>query len=204
MPTYRQLLTARLQAAFARAGLTLPEGSVLEVTNASDTRFGDYQSNAAMTVAKALKTNPRQLAATLVEHFDGAGLCEKPEIAGPGFLNFRLTRETLAASLSALLSDDHLGVPRVETPKRIVIDFSAPNVAKPMHVGHIRSTFIGDALARMARFVGHEVITDNHIGDWGTQFGMIIYGLKRHRGQAEFEADYHKIRSAPWWPCTGK
>jgi arginyl-tRNA synthetase len=150
-----------------------------------------------MTVAKALKTNPRQLAATLVEHFDGAGLCEKPEIAGPGFLNFRLTRETLASALSALLWDDHLGVPRVESPKRIVIDFSAPNVAKPMHVGHIRSTFIGDALARMARFVGHEVITDNHIGDWGTQFGMIIYGLKQRRENPEFQASFrhHPIQA---------
>lgn len=192
MPTYRQLLTARLQAAFAKANLTAPEGTAIEVTNASDTRFGDYQSNAAMTVAKALKTNPRALATTLVENFDGTGLCETPTVAGPGFLNFRLTKETLSASLSALLTDDHLGVPKVEKAKRIVVDFSAPNVAKPMHVGHIRSTFIGDALARLARFVGHEVITDNHIGDWGTQFGMIIYGLKQRRENAEFQAAYKK------------
>ncbi len=190
MQTYRQLLTARLKAAFASASLTPPEGSVIEVTNASDTRFGDYQSNAAMTVAKALKANPRQLATTLVEHFDGTGLCAKPEIAGPGFLNFRLTNEVLAGALFGLLTDDHLGVPRVDEAKRIVVDFSAPNVAKPMHVGHIRSTFIGDALARLARFVGHDVITDNHIGDWGTQFGMIIYGLKERRGDAAFEAAF--------------
>lgn len=189
MPTYRQLLTARLQAAFTSANLTPPEGSVIEVTNASDTRYGDYQSNAAMTIAKALKTNPRQLATTLVEHFDGTGLSETPTVAGPGFLNFRLTKETLGASLSSLLTDDHLGVPQVEKPKRIVVDFSAPNVAKPMHVGHIRSTFIGDALARLARFVGHEVITDNHIGDWGTQFGMIIHGWKTRLDKAALAKD---------------
>lgn len=178
MPDFRQLLTERLQAAFAKANLTPPEGCVIEVTNASDTRYGDYQSNAAMTVAKALKTDPRQLATTLVEHLDVADLSDAPTVAGPGFLNFRLTKDALGASLSALLSDYHLGVPRVAQPKRIVIDFSAPNVAKPMHVGHIRSTFLGDALARLARFVGHHVITDNHVGDWGTQFGMIIHGWK--------------------------
>ena len=178
MPTYRKLLSERLQAAFAKAQITLPEGVAIDATNASDARFGDYQSNAAMIVAKAVKTNPRQLATTLAENFDGAGLCDKPEIAGPGFLNFRLTRETLGAGVSSLLADAHLGVPQVENPRTIVVDFSAPNVAKPMHVGHIRSTFIGDSLARLARFVGHKVITDNHVGDWGTQFGMIIHGWK--------------------------
>ena len=178
MSAFRPLLTARLQDAFAKAGLTLPEGCIIEVTPASDTRFGDYQSNAAMTIAKALKTNPRQLATQLVEHFDATGLCDKPEIAGPGFLNFRLTSAALGSALTAQLNDPLLGVPPVAQPKRIVIDFSAPNVAKPMHVGHIRSTFIGDCLARLARFVGHTVITDNHIGDWGTQFGMILHGWK--------------------------
>jgi arginyl-tRNA synthetase len=112
-------------------------------------------------------------------------------------LNFRLTKEVLGTALSALLKDDHLGVPQVEQPKKIIIDYSAPNVAKPMHVGHIRSTFIGDALARLARFVGHDVITDNHIGDWGTQFGMIIYGLKQRKGNAEFQSAYrdHPIQA---------
>lgn len=189
MPTYRQLLTERLLTAFQKANLTPPDTVAIEVAQASDSRFGDYQSNAAMVVAKALKTNPRQLATTLVEHLEVSDLCEKPEIAGPGFLNFRLTKETLAQHLSTLLKDDRLGVPAVETPKRIVIDFSAPNIAKPMHVGHIRSTFLGDSLARIARFAGHHVITDNHIGDWGTQFGMIIYGWKNYLDQEALQKD---------------
>ncbi|WP_038168010.1 arginine--tRNA ligase [Verrucomicrobium sp. BvORR106] len=183
MRTYRQLLTERLLAAFTTAGITPPEGLVIEVTNASDSRFGDYQSNAAMTAAKLLSTkelkvNPRAMATQLVEAMDVTGLCEKPEIAGPGFLNFRLTKEALQGSLSSLITDERLGVPTVDSAKTIVVDFSAPNVAKPMHVGHIRSTFIGDSLARLARLVGHNVITDNHVGDWGTQFGMIIHGWK--------------------------
>jgi len=178
MPTYRQLLTDRLTAAFLKADITPPEGLPIVVTNASDTRFGDYQSNAAMLVAKALKTNPQALAKTIAESLDGTGLCETPTVAGPGFLNFRLTKEALAASLTAQFQDPLLSVPQVEQPQTIVVDFSAPNIAKPMHVGHIRSTFIGDCLARLARLVGHKVITDNHVGDWGTQFGMIIHGWK--------------------------
>ncbi|QIF03039.1 arginine--tRNA ligase [Roseimicrobium sp. ORNL1] len=189
MSTFRKLLSQRLQAAFAAANITLPEGAVIDVTNASDSRFGDYQSNAAMTVAKALKTNPRQLATTITETFDGTGLCHKPEVAGPGFLNFRLTNEKVAESLNAQVADAHLGVPRAEQAKTIVVDFSAPNVAKPMHVGHIRSTFIGDSLARLARYVGHQVITDNHIGDWGTQFGMIIHGWKTRMDKDALKKD---------------
>jgi arginyl-tRNA synthetase len=178
MPTYRSILTERLQAALSKAGIAVPEGIAIEVTPASDTRFGDYQSNVAMTVAKAAKTNPRQLATTLVEHLDVADLCENPTVAGPGFLNFKLHKAALGAWLSAQKNDERFGVPTVDAPKTIVVDFSAPNIAKPMHVGHIRSTFLGDALARIARFVGHNVITDNHVGDWGTQFGMIIHGWK--------------------------
>ncbi len=189
MSTFRQLLTQRLQTAFAAANVTLPEGTAIVVTQASDTRFGDYQSNAAMTVAKALKTNPRQLATTVAEVFDGSGLCEKPEVAGPGFLNFRVTKEKLGASLTTLRADAHAGVPRAAQAKTIVVDFSAPNVAKPMHVGHIRSTFIGDSLARIARMAGHHVITDNHVGDWGTQFGMIIHGWKTRLDKAALAKD---------------
>jgi arginyl-tRNA synthetase len=178
MQTYRQLLTQRLHDAFTKAGITIPDGLNIEVTNASDPRFGDYQSNAAMIVAKAAKTNPRQLATTLIENLELTGLCEKPEIAGPGFLNFKLTNDELSKCLATLFTDERCGVPYVEKKKKIVLDFSAPNIAKPMHVGHIRSTFLGDSLTRIARFIGHDVITDNHVGDWGTQFGMIIHGWK--------------------------
>ena len=103
---------------------------------------------------------------------------KSPEIAGPGFINLRLRTGWMAGQLLAMVKDERLGVARVSTPRTVVLDFSSPNVAKPMHVGHIRSTVIGDSLARILRFVGHRVITDNHLGDWGTQFGMIIYGYK--------------------------
>lgn len=175
---FRAILTSRLQAAFTAAGIQPPEGFTPAVVIASDTRYGDYQSNAAMVLAKQLKTNPRALAQQIVDKLDVADLCEKTSIDGPGFLNFTLSAGALAQRLSLIVKDDKVGVPAVDKAKTIVVDFSAPNIAKPMHVGHIRSTFIGDSLARVARFIGHNVITDNHVGDWGTQFGMIIHGWK--------------------------
>jgi arginyl-tRNA synthetase len=177
--TFPAQIRARLTDALAAAGVGLPEGFSPEVAPSANVQFGDYQSNAAMVLAKQLKTNPRQLAADIVARFDGAGLCDAPEIAGPGFINFRLTRETLEQTVRSLLDDpEQLGVSPAARPQTIVVDFSAPNVAKPMHVGHIRSTILGDCFARVARFLGHRVITDNHIGDWGTQFGMILWGWK--------------------------
>jgi len=175
---FRAVLTDRLQAAFSAAGIALPEGFTPAVVIASDTRFGDYQSNAAMTLAKQLKTNPRALAQQIVDKLAVDDLIEKVTIDGPGFLNITIAPGALAQKLALITQDDKAGVPSVAEAKRIVVDFSAPNIAKPMHVGHIRSTFIGDSLARVARFIGHTVITDNHVGDWGTQFGMIIHGWK--------------------------
>ncbi len=186
---FRALLTSRLQAAFTAAGIDLPEGFTPGVVIASDTRFGDYQSNAAMVLAKQLKTNPRVLAEQIKAALQVEDLCEKITVDGPGFLNLTLSATALAQRLSVIVKDDHLGVPQVEKPRTIVIDFSGPNIAKPMHVGHIRSTFIGDSLARVARFIGHKVITDNHVGDWGTQFGMIIHGWKTQLDQSKLKAD---------------
>lgn len=186
---FRALLTSRLQAAFTAAGIDLPEGFTPGVVIASDTRFGDYQSNAAMILAKQLKTNPRALAEQIKAALKVEDLCEKITVDGPGFLNLTLSPAALAQRLSVIVKDDHVGVPPVEKPKTIVVDFSAPNIAKPMHVGHIRSTFIGDSLARVARFIGHKVITDNHVGDWGTQFGMIIHGWKTQLDQEKLKAD---------------
>ncbi len=122
--------------------------------------------------------NPRALAQKILDAYDLWDLCEPPTIAGAGFINFTLQPAAIAARTAELLRDERLGVEQAASPKRIVIDFGSPNVAKPMHVGHIRSTVLGDALARIASFLGHEVIRDNHIGDWGTQFGMVIYGWK--------------------------
>ncbi|WP_395744301.1 arginine--tRNA ligase [Prosthecobacter sp.] len=186
---FRALLTSRLQAAFTAAGIALPEGFSPGVVIASDTRFGDYQSNAAMILAKQLKMNPRALAEQIKAALQIEDLCEKITVDGPGFLNFTLSTGALAQRLSVIVKDDHVGVPQVEQPKTIVVDFSAPNIAKPMHVGHIRSTFIGDSLARVARFIGHKVITDNHVGDWGTQFGMIIHGWKTQLDKAALTKD---------------
>jgi arginyl-tRNA synthetase len=186
---FRAILTSRLQAAFTAAGIDLPEGFTPGVVIASDTRFGDYQSNAAMILAKQLKTNPRALAEQIKAALQVEDLCEKITVDGPGFLNFTLSPAALAQRLSVIVKDDHVGVSQVEKAKTIVVDFSAPNIAKPMHVGHIRSTFIGDSLARVARFIGHKVITDNHVGDWGTQFGMIIHGWKTQLDQSKLKAD---------------
>lgn len=144
-----------------------------------DARFGDYQTSAVMALGKELKINPRQLASDIVSKLDVGDLCEKVEVAGGGFINFRLKPSAMADVLKEAACGKHLFFNKVEKPRTIVVDFSSPNVAKPMHVGHIRSTILGDCLARTFRLLGHRVITDNHIGDWGTQFGKLILGWKR-------------------------
>jgi len=184
--TPQAALTQRLRAALAACGLPPERG---EVVAAADTRFGDYQANAAMVLAKETKRNPRELAAQIAEKFDGTGICDKPEIAGPGFLNFRLNPRWVSEQIANLSSDPRCGVPAAEKPLKVVVDFSSPNIAKPMHVGHIRSTILGDALGRTARFLGHDVVTDNHLGDWGTQFGKVLYGWKHMLDQAALERD---------------
>ncbi len=145
----------------------------------ADPKFGDYQANGIMAVAKRLGQNPRALAENVIANLQLTEVSEPPTVAGAGFINFRLKPDFVAQRVSAAANDERLGVPLVAQPKTAVIDFSSPNVAKPMHVGHIRSTIIGDCLARVMRFLGHNVITDNHLGDWGTQFGMLIIGWKR-------------------------
>ena len=174
METFQSLLGKKLSNALAAAGL--PNAG--ELTPATDPRFGDYQTNAALVLGKQRGENPREIAEKIVGHLNVADLCEPPVIAGPGFINFKLRPGAVAEKTADVLGDERLGVAETESPRRIVIDFGSPNVAKPMHVGHIRSTVLGDALARIATFLGHEVIRDNHIGDWGTQFGMVIYGWK--------------------------
>ena len=177
-----------MSQALNTVGVDLPEGFQVQVESAADLRFGDYQSNAAMILAKRLRTNPREFAAKLIEVMELGDLAVA-DIAGPGFINFRVTHSAWSKRMSSLLGDDRLGVALASPTQTIVVDFSAPNVAKPMHVGHIRSTIIGDSLSRIARFLGHEVITDNHIGDWGTQFGMIIHGWKTVLKESDLEAD---------------
>ncbi len=186
--TFSQLLTDRLTAALKKILPDLPAGVPLTAGPAADTRYGDYQSNAAMLLAKKVGKNPRQLAQEICDVIDVSGLSAPAEIAGPGFINFKLTPEALAGRLGSLLADARLGVP-VTPARTLVIDFSSPNVAKPMHVGHIRSTILGEALSRIARFIGHRVVTDNHIGDWGTQFGMLLVGWKTLLDREALAAD---------------
>jgi arginyl-tRNA synthetase len=154
-----------------------------------DPKFGDYQTNALMSLAKARKMNPRQLASEVVAKLDLGNCCEKVEVAGAGFLNFRLTRAALADALQSAARGEQLLFAPAPQPRTVVVDFSSPNVAKSMHVGHIRSTILGDSLARTLRLLGHKVITDNHLGDWGTQFGMLLTGWKQGLNEAALKAD---------------
>jgi arginyl-tRNA synthetase len=159
------------------------------VKPAQDARHGDYQANCAMVLAKELGRKPRDIAEEIVRRLPGGDWLAPPEIAGPGFINLRLRPEWLAQQLPVIARDERLGVAMVSPPRILVVDFSSPNVAKPMHVGHLRSTIIGDSLARLFRFLGHHVITDNHLGDWGTQFGMLLYGYKHFRDEEALKSD---------------
>jgi arginyl-tRNA synthetase len=165
------------------------DASCVLVRPCPDPKFGDYQSNALMGLAKARKINPRQLAENVVLKLDLSDLCEKVEIAGAGFLNFRLKNAALSQTLDAQARDDYLFYEKSLQPRTFVVDFSSPNVAKPMHVGHIRSTIIGDCLARTLKRLGHNVLRDNHIGDWGTQFGMLLVGWKKFLNLDALKAD---------------
>ena len=180
-------IETRLQAA---VHAVLPDADVSSVlVRPCDPKFGDYQSNALMSLAKMRKLNPRQLATDTVAKLDVADLCEKVEIAGAGFLNFRLKNDVLVKTLAGATRGEHLFFSKAAQPRTVVVDFSSPNVAKPMHVGHIRSTGIGDALQRTLRLLGHKVVTDNHIGDWGTQFGKLLLGWKQILDKAALERD---------------
>ncbi|MEI6085075.1 MAG: arginine--tRNA ligase, partial [Verrucomicrobiota bacterium] len=174
MPSVPEILSAAVERALGAPAL---------IRTCADAKFGDYQANGIMAVAKSRRENPRALAEKIIAQLDVTGICEPPTVAGAGFINFKLQPAFVAAQLTGEL------VPRVAKSKTIVIDFSSPNVAKPMHVGHIRSTILGESLARVGKFLGHRVITDNHIGDWGTQFGMLIIGWKKHRDDAALQRD---------------
>ncbi|MGB2754882.1 MAG: arginine--tRNA ligase [Phycisphaerae bacterium] len=184
MPNVQRLLEKRVEAAM-HAAFPEAEGAPALVLPAQDPSFGDYQANGAMVLAKRLGKNPREVAEQIVKRLDVSELAEAPEVAGPGFINLRLRPEWLGAELGRVCADkdDRLGVEAVERlaigespwrPETVVVDYSAPNLAKEMHVGHLRSTIIGDALVRMLEFVGHTVVKQNHVGDWGTQFGMLV------------------------------
>jgi arginyl-tRNA synthetase len=183
-----RLLEQRLRPAVLAV---LPDANpdAIQVRPCPDPKFGDYQTTSLMSLAKERKMNPRQLAADVLTKLDVSEWCDKVEIAGAGFLNFRVKDSAVAQTLQTPARGEHLFFPKTDHPRTIVIDFSSPNVAKPMHVGHIRSTILGDSLARTLRLLGHRVITDNHIGDWGTQFGMLLVGWKQHLDRAALQTD---------------
>ena len=183
-----QVLEQQLRIAVT-AVLPDADTASLLVRPCPDPKFGDYQSNALMSLAKTRKMNPRQLATDVVAKLDVSQWCEKVEIAGAGFLNFRVKPDAITQTLQSAFRGEHLFYTKANQPRTIVIDFSSPNVAKPMHVGHIRSTGIGDSLQRVLRLLGHHVVTDNHIGDWGTQFGKLVVGWKELLDRATLESD---------------
>jgi arginyl-tRNA synthetase len=172
------ILNDRITEAMVRA-TGRPDCAAI-VRPATDPKFGDYQANGVMALAKQIKTNPRKLAESVLEHLDLREICEPPEVAGPGFINLRLRPEYVATNLLRTADDEaqRLGIEPTANPETAVVDFSSPNVAKQMHVGHLRSTIIGDFICRILEFLGHTVIRQNHIGDWGTQFGMLIARLE--------------------------
>jgi arginyl-tRNA synthetase len=175
--TQEQLKSKVQQALVAAFGADLGEVDPMLVT-ASNPRFGDYQANLALPLAKRLGQQPRAIAQAIVAQLDVSDICEQPEVAGPGFINLKLKPAYLEAQLSAMQADSRLGVEVAKHPKREIVDFSSPNIAKEMHVGHLRSTIIGDSIARILEFQGHDVLRLNHVGDWGTQFGMLITYLR--------------------------
>ncbi|MCE9606878.1 MAG: arginine--tRNA ligase [Planctomycetia bacterium] len=186
----RRLLRDRLEAALSGWVSPADIATVVEmVIPSQDPRNGDYQINSAMPLGKLLKRPPREVAEEIKAKLDVAEFCDEPSIAGPGFINLKLRDDWLTAQLQIAVRDERLNIAPVAEPKTYVVDFSGPNVAKPMHVGHIRSTAIGDSICRTLNFLWHHAVGDNHIGDWGTQFGMIIYGFRHFRDEAAYKAN---------------
>ena len=177
--TIEDRLTAWLDAAFRKAFPDL-DPAALRVTIAptAQAEFGDYQCNAAMGLARTLRRRPADIARAVADAAPAEPAVARVEVAGPGFLNLFLADAELAVATATLGADERLGVPAAGAGRTVLLDYSSPNVAKPMHVGHIRSTVIGNALDRLHRFLGYRVISDNHLGDWGTQFGILIVGYR--------------------------
>lgn len=182
-------ILSNLKSRFATALASLtdqPESLLDMIRPSADPKFGDFQANCAMPLAKKLGKSPRDVAAEIVAALDVSDICEAPEVAGPGFINLKLKDDWITSQINSIAADDRLGAKPVDNPKHVVVDFSSPNVAKPMHVGHLRSSVIGDSICRTLKFAGHKVTSDNHVGDWGTQFGMIIYGYRNFLNEAAY------------------
>ncbi|MFO7536253.1 MAG: arginine--tRNA ligase [Kiritimatiellia bacterium] len=207
-------LRARLEVVLP--GSPVPLAKMAVVVPSGNDAFGDYQCNGAMGAAKAMKRNPREVASLILDGQVLPACVEKAEVAGAGFINFYLKNEALAAAVEEIARDPFFGVPRVGADKTVVLDYSSPNVAKPMHIGHIRSTVIGHALDRLHRFLGYRVLADNHLGDWGTQFGIIIMGFRHYVDQTAlretpveeleriYVRSYEQSKADPGWLAAAK
>ncbi len=218
MRPFEQILTEwlKIRVAAAVPESPVPVARVASVTTSANDEFGDYQCNGIMGAAKALKRNPRDVAEAVLAGAELPPCVAKAEIAGPGFINFFLTPEALAQAVEEQAADAHCGVPQIGAGRTVVLDYSSPNVAKPMHIGHIRSTVIGNALDRMHRFLGYRVLADNHLGDWGTQFGIIIMGFRHYADQAAlaenpveeleriYVKSYEQSKADPEWLAAAK
>ncbi|MEJ2406238.1 MAG: arginine--tRNA ligase [Candidatus Thiodiazotropha sp.] len=179
----RALLQERVRQVMSEIGI--PARFNAHVAPSKNAKFGDYQANGAMAAAKAMGSNPRELAQVICNKLPLNGIAEKAEVAGPGFINIYLSQTWLATLLSEAIRDPRLAIPRKSQPDCVVLDYSSPNLAKEMHVGHLRSTIIGDSIARILEFSGDKVIRQNHVGDWGTQFGMLIAELEDKMGEGD-------------------
>lgn len=184
MKSTQEQLKIKLQQALGKALGADYAGVDPILVSASNPKFGDYQANVALPLAKQLGQQPRAIAQQIVEKLDVSDICKPPEIAGPGFINLKLTTEYLETQLSKMQVDPRLAVAPTENPKKIIVDYPSPNIAKEMHVGHLRPAVIGDCLSRILEFVGHDVLRISHIGDWGTPFGMLIAHLEETYPQA--------------------
>ena len=190
MSSIDQTLTTWLRDVFRQTFPGAGDFADVAAVAATDAAFGDYQCNAAMALAKTMKKPPRALAQAVVNHKPWHAAVAAMDLAGPGFINIRLRDDWLAGRLEEMARDERLGVASPGAGRTVVLDYSSPNVAKPMHIGHIRSTVIGNALDRLFRFLGYRVIADNHLGDWGTQFGILIMGYRHF-------VDRQKLGAAP-------
>jgi arginyl-tRNA synthetase len=182
-------LKAQIEAALIHAFGSELAGTDPVLVPTSNPKFGDYQVNVAMALSKKLGKAPREIAQAIVANLAVSDMFDPPEIAGPGFINLRFKSSYLDGQMAAMQRDDRLGIAKTANPQRVVVDFSSPNIAKEMHVGHLRSTIIGDSIARILEFQGHDVLRLNHVGDWGTQFGMLITYLREVAPAALTKAD---------------
>jgi arginyl-tRNA synthetase len=181
--TIAQLKHCFEQALIAAFGSDLA-GTDPILVPASNPKFGDYQANVALSLAKRLGQPPRAIAEIIIQHLGELEFCEPPTVAGPGFINLRLKTSYLESQLKLRQSDPRLGIESIDKPRRMIVDYPSPNIAKEMHVGHLRTCVIGDCLARILNFLGHDVVGISHVGDWGTPFGMLIAYLQEAFPQA--------------------